>query len=841
MFKITWDKENNGVLLTMRSTEETLNVPPRPVFFEELDLLGLNKYWKYPKSKEPLLWACDRRYFYKGELVLEAKGGNIYDDPQLIFTDAGKKLKLEPIDIELLRNKNETTMFLLEYEAMEFINTQYRRYRPNAAQQTVNEAVDFQQLAEKQEKKLKEKYTVIKEDCDSFDIMPLLEAEKQGKQVVLNTKIEMFIASFSGGKDSQVVLDLVSRVIPSNDFLVIYSDTGYEIPPSLEIYEQTKKLYQKQYPDLQFYLSKNHQDVLYYWDKMGSPSNIQRWCCSVMKTAPLYKKLKEINKKGKQPHVLTFDGIRGEESDKRGNYVRVGKEVKHSNVLNARPILFWNVVEIYLYLFKQKLPINPAYRCGLTRVGCVTCPFASNWNDNICLKKYPEKLKPFDDKIREIVIRAGVKDVENYIKAGNWKIRAGGNNIESKSSLNIISTMPDFKAVLTNSQENIFTWLKVLGKLNYTEQERIVRGEIKYKKNIFPFELKQCDENNLLIEFKDVGNEILFVSHLKKVLNKSTYCVHCEVCEVDCPTGALSVIPMVTVNENKCIHCFKCLDFDEKGCVIANSIQISGGNKMGLKKASIDRYNNFGFRENWLAKYFEKTDAFFNDDSHGLNVQKQIPSLVNWLRDAEILKQKDKTITGLGKLLSQKYSESQNKIWEIMWINLTEKSEICSWFAANIDFDRIYSKTKMEILLKDSYAESSPTTLSNGLNALRNTFKESPLGKTMSVAVSTQVDKKPALIRKPYNDISPVAVAYSLYRYAESKKRYALTISELYDEKQTEGIYRQFGVSRERFETILRTLKEDKNRVLNADLNMGLDNINLREDLTSMDILEMLL
>lgn len=87
-----------------------------------------------------------------------------------------------------------------------------------------------------QEKKLREKYAVIKEDCDSFDIMPLLEAEKQGKQIIFNTKIEMFIASFSGGKDSQVVLDLVSRVIPSNDFLVNYSDTGYEIPPSLELW-----------------------------------------------------------------------------------------------------------------------------------------------------------------------------------------------------------------------------------------------------------------------------------------------------------------------------------------------------------------------------------------------------------------------------------------------------------------------------------------------------------------------------------------------------------------------------------------------------------------------------
>jgi len=80
-------------------------------------------------------------------------------------------------------------------------------------------------LAETQQQKVKEKYAVIKEDCDSFDIMPLLEAEKRSKQIILNTKIEMFIASFSGGKDSQVVLDLVSRIIPSNDFLKKYKNT----------------------------------------------------------------------------------------------------------------------------------------------------------------------------------------------------------------------------------------------------------------------------------------------------------------------------------------------------------------------------------------------------------------------------------------------------------------------------------------------------------------------------------------------------------------------------------------------------------------------------------------
>lgn len=68
-----------------------------------------------------------------------------------------------------------------------------------------------------------------------------------------------------------------------------------------------------------------------------------------------------------------------------------------------------------------------------------------------------------------------------------------------------------------------------------------------------------------------------------------------------------------------------------------------------------------------------------------------------------------------------------------------------------------------------------------------------------------------------------------------------LTVSEFYDENQKEGIYRQFGISRETLEKILLSLQEESNHVLRAELNMGLDNIILREDLTSKDILKLML
>ncbi|MCX6262822.1 MAG: phosphoadenosine phosphosulfate reductase family protein, partial [Bacteroidia bacterium] len=442
MFRIIWDRENNGVKLTSKSSELNLNVAPRPVFYEELDLLGLHKFWSYPKCAEPLLWACDRKYFYRGELIMEVKGGNLYDPPEIILSNLTKKLVLKPINLHTLLDVNKEYMFLLESEAIQFINSTYRQYLKTSKKNNAEHEVDFVELAEKQTKKYKEILAVVKQDCDSFDILPLELANDESKPIYFATNIEIFLASYSGGKDSQVLLDLVTRAIPSDDFVVIYSDTGYELPPSLEIYEKTQTFYQSRYPNMRFYTARNHQKVLDYWEKIGTPSNVYRWCCSVMKTAPLYKLLKNINGFEKQPKTLTFEGVRAEESESRSHYKRIGKGVKHNGVINASPILNWSLTEIFLYIFFHKLPLNVIYRLGFTRAGCIICPFSSPGNDRLSKIFFSDKLDPFLCKITNTVEKSGVKDVEEYIKEGKWKLRAGGRILSNNSNFEIIATSP---------------------------------------------------------------------------------------------------------------------------------------------------------------------------------------------------------------------------------------------------------------------------------------------------------------------------------------------------------------------------------------------------------------
>ena len=774
MFKVIWDPEYNGVRLTISSKGDALNVSPRPVFWEELDLLELNKKgWIYPHVEEPLLWACDRRYFYKGQFVLEVKGGNVFDSPTVIQQEGFEVLILQPVDMDRLRSRNEDTMFIIEHEAMEFINQTYRRYKNIREVTQKNPDLDFQRLASALEKKTKEEHVVIKEDCDSFDVMPLSKAEEQGKAPILSSNTDIFVTSFSGGKDSQVVLDLVTRVVPAEDIVVIYSDTGYELPPSINLYKKIKDFYKQKYPNLKFYTAKNHQPVLYYWDEIGTPSRIQRWCCSIMKSAPLSKLLKDIVGGGKQPNAVLFDGVRAEESPSRSSRSRIGKNVKHNKIINVSPILEWNATEIYLYLLLHNLPINEAYRKGLSRVGCVICPYSSSWSEDLCGQLYPETLAPFVDKIRESLKANKTAGIDNYIRTGRWKMRAGGRYLHTNANVSFMSVAPDFKAIITAPKENLLMWLRVLGDMNIQQEANVTTIDLNHQKHIYKCRLEENGNSQVFAVSGIDPQNVVFISHLKKVCYKATYCIHCEVCEVECPTGALSVVPRATINKKKCVHCMKCLDFDGKGCHAASSISTSDTSIMTnqLKnlaqgsKSGINRYNDgMGMRCVWVDKYFDSYESFFDSNEHGLNPKYQIPPFINWLREACILNAENKNISELGQYMAEAYQSKSQIIWELIFIGLCDNSEICSWFQRTIDFNRIYTREEMDILLQDSYPDLKDRTLRNPFNSLLNTFKESPLGSSIPVGVLGKEQNKVTLIRKPYEDISLVALAYSLFR-----------------------------------------------------------------------------
>ena len=105
---------------------------PRPVYYRELDILGFDAFWNYPKDDSaPLMWAEANNYIYKGKLVAKTKGGSLYTKPEIIILDEPESngSMLEFVDIQTMCDKNRTILETLVQETIKKIYNTYMDYR----------------------------------------------------------------------------------------------------------------------------------------------------------------------------------------------------------------------------------------------------------------------------------------------------------------------------------------------------------------------------------------------------------------------------------------------------------------------------------------------------------------------------------------------------------------------------------------------------------------------------------------------------------------------------------------------------------------------------------------
>ena len=113
----------------------------------------------------------------------------------------------------------------------------------------------------------------------------------------------------------------------------------------------------------------------------------------------------------------------------------------------------------------------------------------------------------------------------------------------------------------------------------------------------------------------------------------------------------------------------------------------------------------------------------------------------------------------------------------------------------------------------------------------------SPIGERFGLYVNPD---KGTATRNYSEELSDETVAYSVYCYAESHNSKMLSVSDFYRDEVQDGINVEFGFPKEYMKKKLRNLNSANNRVLIAELNMGLESISLRDDLTSLSVLKQL-
>lgn len=768
LYDIKWDKEINGIILSNNISEKEKIIPPRLVYKEELDLFGFDKYFKYERSQDPYIWAIGRNYYYKGNKIAKLAGGDIYNKPELKIYS---KDTFVPIEKNKIIEKNIEAIKTIENEAKKFVNKVYK-------------------------------------DKGDGNIIGV---------------------AFSGGKDSQAVLEIVSQVIPPSEYFAIFTDTEMELPDTYKIVETTKEVYSKKYKNFKLYTANQINPTVDNWNKFGPPSRFQRWCCTVCKTVPYLKKIFQLTE---QRPLLVFEGVRRDESSSRNKYSRIAKDKKHRQLTNVRPIIDWNITEVFLYLLRKKIPLNKAYKYGLSRVGCIVCPFASKLSEYIKNYLYKENVKVFTDIIMENISGTGIKKRSKkikYLKNGQWKKRAGGKTLPAfDSTYNIFNKQKELEINIISPKTDILEWSKILKPKTRQTSDKKYNLEVKYNDKFKKFAINFNNES-IDLKYKKHYHDIVFQSILKKISFKATYCVKCGACEIECPTNAITVNPYIYVDSDKCTSCFKCLNFTDKGCLLAKSRHYNKGeNIMSKKKKGIDRYSTFGLRENWLRNFFDNP----SDWKNGLGV-KQIPAFRRWITEAELL-DKNTQITETYKILKDK---NDKIMWPIIWTNLCHNSIIVHWYS-NLDFG-LWNRDDLEEKLFIDFPGYSEGTLKNPLRALFNTFDTSNfLSNILNLGVLSKKGRGVKSINKiGSNDVYPIALLYSIFKYAEHNEYFDLTLSEFYGSSSRLSPYKIFGVEKKYLSKMLRGLQSSHKDFIRIEFAANLDNIFVNNNYSSKDVL----
>ena len=252
-----------------------------------------------------------------------------------------------------------------------------------------------------------------------------------------------------------------------------------------------------------------------------------------------------------------------------------------------------------------------------------------------------------------------------------------------------------------------------------------------------------------------------------------------------------------------------------------------------IANKSLNCYSHHAPKRDWFTQYFTFKNDF--DDNHSLGSQ-MYNFFKRFLRDAELL---DKNGFSRTAEIIEKIGLDAPESWAIMLVNLTYTPQI-NWFVKRINMNEIYKKDyTVQLLIDDGAKETWVNDIWSSFGRLLALpFNEVGMGhaeKEKRSFVSLQ--------RTPWKFPEPLVILYSLYKFAEAcGGYYEFTLRRLLDhEVESDGVSptQIFGLDEDRMKKILGGLSVNYPDFIHTSFTLDLDNITLRSDKTSADVLEL--
>ncbi|MFY0167292.1 phosphoadenosine phosphosulfate reductase family protein [Bacillus anthracis] len=229
------------------------------------------------------------------------------------------------------------------------------------------------------------------------------------------------VISISGGKDS-TALWLLAKERETENMKVIFSDVGHEHPTTYEYIEYLQKELGEITiikPDFTEQIIRKRETVQTKWRNEGVseqiieealtvlkptgipfldlclwkgrfPSTMARFCTQELKVIPVYEQIyMPLLEEGN--HVISWQGIRAQESRKRAQMPE--REDTPEGYEVYRPLINWDVYDVFKMHDKHGIKPNPLYTQGMGRVGCMPCINSRKDELYEIARRFPEEIE----------------------------------------------------------------------------------------------------------------------------------------------------------------------------------------------------------------------------------------------------------------------------------------------------------------------------------------------------------------------------------------------------------------------------------------------------------------
>jgi len=379
--------------------------------------------------------------------------------------------------------------------------------------------------------------------------------------------------SFSGGKDSLVVLDLVSSI--TKDFTTIFVDTGLEHPQTRDYVKRIAKD-----RGLHLLVAPAGDAFEDNFPAFGPPAKDFRWCCKVCKLAPASKIIEEKFPNG----TITVEGNRRLESFTRAYTDLVQENPFVPGQIIVNPIRDWTALDVWLYIMMRDLDYNPLYDEDIERVGCWMCPsslasecaeisrlnpdLARAWelkldawaSDNDLPKGFVEhgfwRWKELPPKMKDLAQRIGLQVKPRRADTIDLRVIKGVSPcVAGDYSVEAVLVMPEAQGL-----KQVANLLQTIGHVKPIEDFGVVMVDTK----------KGTAKIFAGGQISAVGDAPKDASELfdrvSRAVLRANLCTKCGICVRACPTGAIVMRDTIEIDPEKCDQCGKCAE----SCVVAH-------------------------------------------------------------------------------------------------------------------------------------------------------------------------------------------------------------------------------------------------------------------------------